>query len=147
MKKHLLVFAFLAFGSATFSTVHAQTNTQGNPIENAVKKDGKYAILVRNVSHLKASIMTGEELKRQHPKLQFEIVLIGEVVKDLAVDESLKPFIENSAKLGIKLVACEFAMEHFAIKKTDYLTSVETTPNGFKYIFGLQEMGFKTITL
>ena len=93
------------------------------------------------------SVMTGEEYKTKSSNIQFEIVLIGEVVKDLAEKEDLKHFIQKAEKAGIKIVVCEFAMEKLGVKKSQYQPSILTTPNGFTYLFGLQELGFKTITL
>ena len=90
---------------------------------------------------------TAEELKTKYPKLDFEIVLIGPVVKDLAEDASLQSFIAKAEKLGVRIVVCEFAMQHFGVTKSQYHRSIETTPNGFTYIFGLQENGYKTLTL
>ena len=79
--------------------------------------------------------------------MDFEIVVISAVAKDLATDESLKSFIEISEKVGIRIVVCESAMNHFGVKKSDYHPSIETTPDGFAYMFGLQESGYKTISL
>ena len=79
--------------------------------------------------------------------MDFQIVLISAVAKDLATDESLKDFIEISEKAGLRIVVCESAMNHFGVKKSDYHPSIETTPDGFVYMFGLQEKGFKTISL
>src|SRR5690606_15294697 len=126
------------------------TNAQQLPveqIENAIKNDGKYALLVRQSKHLMASVMTGEAYKKQSKSIQFEIVLIGDVVKDLATSNELKPFIEKAEKIGIRNVVCEFAMQKLGVTKSQYPPSVHTTPNGFTYLFGLQEIGFKTITL
>lgn len=94
-----------------------------------------------------ASVMTGEQYKAKSKSIQFEIILIGPIVKDLAEKEALKPFIEKAKNSGIKIVVCEFAMEKLGVKKSQYPSSVLTTPNGFTYIFGLQELGFKSITL
>lgn len=116
-------------------------------IENSIKEDGKYAILVANARHFQVAVMTGEALKTDHPVLDFEIVLIGSVVKDVATDESLQSFIRSSEKAKVRIVVCELAMNHLGMKQSDYHAYISFTPNGFTYIFGLQESGFKTITL
>ncbi len=54
--------------------------------------------------HFMVSVMTGEEYKAKSPKIEFEIVLIGEVVKDLAENPELKPFIEKLKKQALKLL-------------------------------------------
>lgn len=146
MKKQIIIIALFLLGITLFNDVKAQ-NLTTSQVENAIKKDGKYALLVQNSKHFMVSVMTGEEYKTENPDIQFEIVLIGEVVKDLAEKEDLKPFIEKAQKTGVKIVVCEFAMNKLGVKKSQYQPSILTTPNGFTYLFGLQELGFKTITL
>ena len=146
MKKQIIIIALFLLGITFFNDVKAQSLTTSQ-VENAIKKDGKYALLVQNSMHFMVSVMTGEEYKTKSSNIQFEIVLIGEVVKDLAEKEDLKHFIQKAEKAGIKIVVCEFAMEKLGVKKSQYQPSIRTTPNGFTYLFGLQELGFKTITL
>ena len=146
MKKQIIIIALFLLGITLFNDVKAQ-NLTTSQVENAIKKDGKYALLVQNSKHFMVSVMTGEEYKTKNTGIQFEIVLIGEVVKDLAEKEDLKPFIEKAQKTGVKIVVCEFAMEKLGVKKSQYQPSILSTPNGFTYLFGLQELGFKTITL
>ena len=138
-----ILFILTVFVPVKIYAQHSATQS----IENAIKKKGKYAILVQNEPHFMASVMTGEQYKAKSKSIQFEIILIGPIVKDLAEKEALKPFIEKAKNSGIKIVVCEFAMEKLGVKKSQYPSSVLTTPNGFTYIFGLQELGFKSITL
>ncbi|MEO8934625.1 MAG: hypothetical protein ABI295_09965 [Xanthomarina sp.] len=146
MRNQFLMVLFVFVGSVLYTSASAQSLSV-SAVEDSVKKDGKYAILVSNARYFQAAVMTGEGLKANHPKMAFEVVLIGPVAKDLATDEGLISFIEISEKVGIRIVVCEAAMNHFEVKKSDYHTSIETTPDGFIYFFGLQENGFKTITL
>lgn len=146
MRNQFLMILFVFVGSVLYTPAHAQSLSVTD-IENAVKTDGKYAILVPNARYFQAAVMSGKEMKANHPKIDFEIVVISAVAKDLATDQSLMSFIELSEKVGIRIVVCESAMQHFEVKKSDYHQSIHTTPDGFAYIFGLQESGFKTITL
>lgn len=146
MKNHFLITLLVFAGSILYTPAMAQSATVFT-VENALKKNGKYAILVPNARYFQAAVMSGQTLKANNPKIDFQIILISAVVKDLATDENLKPFIEMSEKSGISIVVCESAMKHFEVKKSDYPSSVKTTPDGFAFIFGLQELGFKTITL
>ncbi len=146
MRKQILAVALLLFGITFTSSLSAQ-QVAVESVEKAVKADGKYAILVQNPMHLMASVMTGAEYKSKDKAVQFEIVLIGQVVKDLAENKELESTIQSAEKSGIRLVVCEFAMNKLGVKKSQYHPSIYTTPNGFTYLFGLQELGFKTITL
>ena len=145
-RKIVLLFAIMAFSVGFTQNLNAQTLSV-EKIENSIKKNGKYAILVQNANHLMAAVMSGEEYKKKSTKIQFQIVLIGAVVKDLATNKELIPFIEKAELLGIRIVVCEFAMKMLSVEKSSYHHSVFTTPNGFSYLFGLQENGFKTIAL
>ena len=146
MKNQLLMIVFIFVGSVLYSPAKAQSPSVSE-IENAVKTDGKYAILVPNARYFQAAVMSGKTLKANHPKLDYEIVVISAVAKDLATDESMKSFIEMSEEAGIRIVVCESAMKHFGVNKSDYHPSIKTTPDGFAYMFGLQESGYKTISL
>lgn len=146
MRNQFLMIVFIFVGSVLYTPAKAQSLSIST-VENAIKKNGKYAILVPNARYFQAAVMTGKELKTNNPKMDFQIVLISAVAKDLAKDKSLKSFIEISEKVGIRIVVCESAMKHFKVKKSNYHPYIETTPDGFAYVFGLQEKGFKTISL
>lgn len=146
MRNQFLMIVSVFVASVLYTPAKAQSLSVST-IENSVKKDGKYAILVPNARYFQAAVMTGKALKTNNPKMDFEIVVISAVAKDLATDESLKSFIEISEKVGVRIVVCESAMNHFGVKKSDYHLSIKTTPDGFAYMFGLQERGYKTITL
>ena len=146
MRNQFLILVFVFVGSVLYTPAQAQSLSV-SAVENAVKKDGKYAILVPNARYFQAAVMTGKTLKTNNPKMDFEIVVISAVAKDLATDESLKSFIEISEKSGVRIVVCESAMNHFGVTKSDYHPSIQTTPDGFAYMFGLQESGYKTISL
>lgn len=73
--------------------------------------------------------------------------MAGPVVKELAENGSLKESIEIAKKYGIKLVVCEFATNRLDIKKADYPSYIQTTPNVYRYMFDMQEIGFKVLSL
>ena len=106
MRNQFLMIVFVFVGSVLYTPAQAQSLSVSD-VENAVKKDGKYAILVPNARYFQAAVMTGKTLKTNNPKMDFEIVVISAVAKDLATDESLKSFIEISEKVGVRIVVCE----------------------------------------
>ena len=147
MKKLFLVLtvAFLSFGIT--QTAHAQTYSIKEVNQSGLQKDGKYGIMVDNGKYLMASVASGEMYKEYSEDIQFEIVLIGAVVKELADNKNLLPFVERAEKSGVRIVVCKFAMDNLGVKEADLPKSVEITGNGFTYYFGLQELGFRTIAL
>lgn len=145
-KKYLILSAIIGALFFSLDTVQAQSLTNVE-IENSVKKDGKYAILAQSARHLTGAVLVGAEMKESHPEIQFVIGMAGDVVKDLAEDQSLKETVEKAEKYGIKLVVCEFAMNRLNVKKSDYHAYIETTPNVYRFMLGIQELGFKTLSL
>ncbi len=140
-----LTVAFLSFGIT--QTVNAQAHSIEEVNQAGLQKDGKYGIMVDNGQYLMASIATGEMYKEQSNAIQFEVVLIGAVVKELAEDKNLLPFVARAEKSGVRIVVCKFAMDKLGVKEGDLPKSVEITGNGFTYYYGLQELGFRTIAL
>lgn len=147
MKKLFLVLtvAFLSFG--IMQTTNAQTHSIEQVNQAAMKKDGKFGIMVDNGSYLMASIVTGQEYIKQNEEIEFEVVLIGAVVKELVENKELATFTANAKENGVRVVVCEFAMKKLGVEREDLPTTVDFTPNGFTYYFGLQELGFNTIAL
>jgi len=139
------VVSLLSFGF-TQNTI-AQTHSIEEVNQTAMKKEGKYGIMVDNSQYLMAAIVTGEMYKEYSTDIQYEVVLIGAVVKELADDKNLLPFIERAEKSGVRIVVCKFAMDKLGVKTSDLPSSVEITGNGFTYYYGLQELGFRTIAL
>ena len=146
MKKVIGVAALLFILSGAFFQANAQVLSV-EQIENSIRNDGKYAILVNNARHFDVSVMTGETYKKKSTQIQFEIVMVGKVIRDLTTDQRLIATAKKADSLGIRLVACEFAMKNLGVKKSELPHVVLTTANAFTYIFGLQENGFKVITL
>ncbi len=146
MRSQFLMIVFIFVGSVIYAPASAQSLSVSD-VEKSIKADGKYAIMVPSSPYFQAAVMTGKELKGKNPEIDFQIVLVSAVAKNLATDETLKSFIEISEKAGIRIVVCEAAMDHFGIKKSDYHNSIKTTPDGFAYLFGLQENGYKTFSL
>ncbi len=116
-------------------------------METTINENGKYAILADNTKYFQGAVMTGLELKAKYHNLLFEIVLINSVVKDLETNTDLVPLVEECKKATIKIVLCEMAMQQLEVEKSNLPASLLTTHNAFTYVFELQELGYKVITL
>ena len=147
MKRLFLLFTIALLSLGATQNTNAQTYSVEEVNQAAMKKDGKYGIMVDNGNYLMASIVTGEMYKAYSTDIQFEVVLIGAVVKELAEDKKLIPFIERAEKSGVRIVVCKFAMDKLGVTTSDLPSYVEITGNGFTYYYGLQELGFNTIAL
>lgn len=146
MKKSVFVLTTLFASCIALPIQVADYNEVATAVIQTKVKD-KHAIMVQNKMHMMAAIMTGEEMIKNNPKTVFEIVLIGNVVKDIAVDQDLKNAMAEANKAGILFVSCEFAMNKLGVTKDQYLSFVRTTPNAFIYLFDLQDKGYKNLIL
>lgn len=139
-----LVFIVLFLGS---QKAFAQTTEAIKQIENSIKANGKYAILAGNYKHFEGSVRTGLRMRKGNPDLQFQIVLIGMVVKEITTDVQLLALVEDCKTAGVQIVICQNAMKALNVSKSDLHPYIETTSSGFIYMFGLQENGYKVISL
>jgi intracellular sulfur oxidation DsrE/DsrF family protein len=139
-----IVFMILLFGNYL---ALGQTTETIDKIEKSIKADGKYAILAGNYKHFEGSVRTGLRMRNGNPNLLFQIVLIGMVVKEITADKNLLALVEDCKTAGIQIVICQNAMKALGVSKSDLHPYLETTSSGFLYMFGLQENGFKVITL
>jgi intracellular sulfur oxidation DsrE/DsrF family protein len=139
-----IVFMILLFGNYL---AFGQTTETIDKIEKSIKADGKYAILAGNYKHFEGSVRTGLRMRNGNPNLLFQIVLIGMVVKEITADKNLLALVEDCKTAGIQIVICQNAMKALGAPKSDLHPYLETTSSGFLYMFGLQENGFKVITL
>lgn len=92
-----------------------------------------------------SSVRNGENFRTKFPESQFQIVVVGPIVKELADDESLIPLVEKCEKYGVKIVLCQVAMAKLGVKKEDLHPYIQTTVGAYQYMFGLQENGFRTL--
>jgi putative oxidoreductase len=125
----------------------AQSTDAIDKIEKSIKPDGEYAILAGNYKHFEGSVRTGLRMRKGNPELEFQIVMIGMVVKEITTDEHLLALVEDCKTAGIQIVICQNAMKALNVTKSDLHPYIETTSSGFLYMFGLQENGFKVVNL
>lgn len=147
MRKSIALF-FIALASFTFvQNTYAQA---GAPTLEEVSKagmqaDGKYAIMVDNASYFMAAAITGEMYKNFSQELDYQIILIGDVVKDLADNKELHAVAEKAHELGVNIIACQFAMKKYGVTSNQYPKFIQETANAFQYYYGLKALGYLTL--
>ena len=70
-------------------------------------KSTKFAIMVGSIEHFKAAILTADQLQKNNRNFTIEVVAVGELVKDIAEDQTLLEDINKAEALGVKLTVCE----------------------------------------
>lgn len=146
MKSYIiLMVALMTFGA---ENLNAQTAENIQKTEQSIRKNGKYALLVMKVQHLKVAIQTGIELKAKSKKIDFQIVTCGELVKEISIDEELQALIKNAVNQhGLKILVCGLSIKQFEIDKILLPKETPATENGLLYMLGLQEQNYKTVIL
>lgn len=128
--------------------IYGQSETEVQQTEQAVKMDGKYGILVMKAQHLKAAILTGKQLKNKSHLIDFQLLICGELVKEISNEVDLQEDIRESvADKGLKILVCGLSIHQFQVDKTSLPKEASITENGLLYMFGLQEQGYKTVIL
>lgn len=146
MKTILITFlALMTFGAGN---LNAQTAESIQKTEQSIRKNGKYALLVMKALHLKTAINTGIEFKANSKKIDFQIIVCGELVKEISQDAALQSIIKNAVtQHELKVLVCGLSIEQLKVDKTLLPNEIKVTRNGLIYMFGLQEKNYKSIVL
>ena len=143
----LMTAAFLAAASlshAEVSTASAQT-VKSHPVKYEGQST-KFAVMVGDVLHFKAALLTADQLLAAGQKFTIEVVIVGELAKAIAEDRSLLEDINKAEKLGVKLKVCEVALAHFKVSKDKLDKRIATVRNGWIRMFELKDMGYNTLS-
>ena len=128
--------------------LHAQSVPTVQKVENSLRKNGRYAMMVMNVQHFNAALLTGKALHQRSPKIRFQIIACGSLVKELAENSELKKEVAKATQQsGHQVVICGLSIKQFNVNTADLPTEAVITDNALLYSFGLQEMGYKTLIL
>ena len=146
MKTMIIIFlALMTFGARN---LNAQTAESVQKTEQSIRKNGKYALMVMKALHLKTAVNTGIEFKANSKKIDFQIIVCGELVKEISQDKELQSLIKNAVtQHGLKVLVCGLSVEQLKVDKTSLPNEIKVTKNGLIYMFGLQEKNYKSIVL
>jgi putative oxidoreductase len=149
--KYALVVAAIAvapLGLAAPALAQPPSVEQIDTTEQAIRADGRYAVLVSNAQHLNAAITTGRSLRARSQAIQFQIVACGKVVKEIATNPEVGDSVRRAVNEdGLAVVVCGMSVRQLNVDPAALPPEAPTTENGLTYLFGLQEQGFQTIEL
>lgn len=146
MKLYQILIVVLLLSGTT--QLNAQTKESIQITENSIEKKGRYAMLVMKAQHLQAAIKTGISLKSKSAKIDFQLLVCGELVKEISLNKDLQNQINDAVKTqGIKVLVCGLSIQQFKIDATLLPDGMALTVNGLIYMFGLQEQGYNTLIL
>ena len=143
----LMTAALLAAASLSHAEVGATSaqTVKSQPVKYEGKST-KFAVMVGDVTHFKAAILTAEQLLAAGQKFTIEVVIVGELAKAIAEDRSLLDDIDKAEKLGVKLKVCEVALAHFKVSKDKLDKRIGTVRNGWIRMFELKDKGYNTLS-
>ncbi|MFZ4861944.1 hypothetical protein ACL9RF_07135 [Sphingobacterium sp. Mn56C] len=107
----------------------------------------KFAILLSKAGHYPVAVSTAESMAIKKNNYAFEIVVMGELAKELADNKSLLPFIQKAEELGVKTVVCEQALAFFNTPKAALHPSIQTTANAWIYLFELKDKNYNSLSI
>lgn len=126
---------------------------QAQPATSPDSDAPETAYLVRSADALPVVLMSARtSLTRTEASDGFaasaaDVVVVGPAVKALVADGSHTDVLQKSLDAGVRVVACELAMEKTGVPTNELLDGVDTAPNGFHELFRLQEEGYVTLQL
>ena len=147
MKKYIVLTTMVIFMLGT-QFLQAQTLPTVQNIESSLKKNGKYAMMVMNVQHFKAALITGNALYNKSPRIKFQLIACGNLVKEIAENPELQKEVYKVSQIpGHQVVICGLSIRQLNVDTTKLPKEVVITENALLYSFGLQEMGYKMLIL
>jgi len=145
LKTGTLFALFLSL--SLLSSYFAQQRKQTAPASKYEGQSTKFAVMVTDVQHFRASILTANEMNVKSNQYSFVIVVAGELAKAIVEDSSLLDDIATSEKIGAKIVVCENALSYFNIPLEKLDKRLYTTKNSWIYMFQLKDKGYNTLNV
>ena len=146
-----LLYSFIAF-IFIFCTV-SPSFSQEEPIKlssktiESLNKTPNIAFGVRTEHELRSAIGTFERLKNSTMDMNnFEIVMSGQVLIDIAKGKALSQLIESQFKDSrFHISVCSVAMERLDLTLSDLPKGIKMTPTYTIRLLELQALGYNTI--
>lgn len=105
------------------------------------------AVMVTDAMHFHVAVETAEQLNLKASGINFEIVIVGALAKEIVEDSSVKENVEKAISSNADLVVCEYALNMLKVDKGMVDKRIKITPNAWIYMFELQDRGFHTLTI
>lgn len=109
------------------------------------EKSTKFAVMVPDVLHFKAGVETAERMNLKENGYQFEMVIIGELAKEVVEDPSLKSYLDRAEKAGMNFTICEYALDLLEVNKAKVDKRIKIIPNGWLRMYELKDRGYNTL--
>lgn len=143
--KRIAVLSIFIFTLFSISRSYAQLTP---PVVKYNGKSTKFAIMVSDVLHFKAAIMTAEQLDISEKKYSFEIVVVGGLAKSLVEEAAaLKESLDKAYKTGVRITVCQNALDYFGVDKSKLDNRLQIVSNGWIQLLELQDHGYNTLSV
>lgn len=135
----------LVFLSSNF-TIHAQAQPPVNKSDYIYEGTStKFAVMVPDVLHFKAGVETAERMHLQKNGYKYEMVMIGELAKEIVENNDLKKYLERGIKAGMDFTICEYALDLMKVDKSKVDNRIKIIPHGWLRMYELKDMGYNTL--
>lgn len=129
-----------------FSEMQAQEKPGKNTSDYEYnEKSTKFAVMVPDVLHFKAGVETAERMHLKENGYVFEMVMIGELAKEIVENKDLIPYLDRAIKAGMNFSICEYALDLMEIDKSKVDKRIEIVPHGWLRMFELKDKGYNTL--
>jgi len=150
MKTTIFVVAlFIIFLFTGITATNAEVYLSTSKIITSKKDNNapKTAYLVKDKGILSVSLMSAEESLKDNgfKASKAVIVVIGPAIHSLQKGSKMQGEVKKALKNGVKIFACELAMNYMGVKAGTLINGIQPTPNGFFKIFELENKGYLTV--
>ncbi|WP_299700485.1 DsrE family protein [uncultured Pontibacter sp.] len=105
-----------------------------------------YAFLAKEERHIKGAWETYQQLKNSGvPVRQFEVVAIGNAVKNITAEQELGRFIQEKSDGAFSIMICQIALDRHHINKQNLPKAAGVVSNGYIRLYQLQAKNYLLI--
>jgi len=142
------LFLNLLLISLFFFSVNSQAQTKPPVNQEDYIYEGtstKFAIMVPDVLHFKVGVETAERMHVKKNGYKFEMVVIGELDKEIVENEDLKSYLDRGIKAGMNFTVCEYALDLLDVNKAKIDKRIEIIPHGWLRMYELKDKGYNVL--
>ncbi|MEO8933111.1 MAG: sulfur reduction protein DsrE [Xanthomarina sp.] len=138
MKSNIIKICIVMLSIFTISNVHAQKRNSQN-----------YVVMTKNVQQIKPILIAAEALKLEDGKHfgDFQIIVCGKNVGDVADASKMDEFTEKAKTLGVTINACGFSLNRFKVERSSVPESLSIVENGILQYLQFQKKGYNNLSL
>ena len=143
--KNLLTALIILF-SFSVSAQHEARGTMDRQLVEDLNNTPKMALGLQKERHINGAFIFFDDMLNSDLKFEnFEIVIWGDVVKNLKGATELSQLIEENQHPKLRVSVCQAAMQRLGLQDADLPEGATPVPNAFRRLLQIQATGYNVI--